>query len=541
MLPSDRLVVRADASDDRPAAVDAGRARDARRLAPEPAQGDDDPRPARRRGGDVHVGGRLATAAPLHDAGGRGRGGSDARRRDRREHARQVPRQGARGRGTARTPLPEPVRRPRDRPDPLRRDAERRGRDRGRRDRRPARRRRVLRHRHHREHRGARTVDHVVERRLGSRRPRPEPHGRLRGGEPRRPGVPRRDAFAHRRRRLGRGRPVPVGDDDGRRRRPGARAPDRVRRRARVRDPRPVDVRRARLGRGHGGRRDARDPAVRPGGAADPPAGEAAHPGRAGHGRRVRSVRGRSRLDGQGGQGRLPRQAWARGPRRRGAGRAARRVHVCGDVGAARGLERGPRRRLGGSGHLGPAERRGRGHRRPGLGARRAGRATGRRSRSSSAATARTRPSRCGRSTTPTARGSGRERAGPPLAARALARGPRRRAGPGGGVGARRALRGRGRRTRDPAREGRAGRRDGAGQDRRPGFARRRLVGGGRRPHRPDRRRLGAPAERTRRRGGPGPQGRLGGGPRRDGDRRDAPVRRVRARGTASCRRRSPG
>jgi hypothetical protein len=44
----------------------------------------------------------------------------------------------------------------------------------GRRDRRPDRRRRVLRHRHHREHRGARTVDHVVERRLGSRRPRPE-------------------------------------------------------------------------------------------------------------------------------------------------------------------------------------------------------------------------------------------------------------------------------------------------------------------------------------------------------------------------------
>ena len=160
----------------------------------------------------------------------------------------------------ARTPLPEPVRRPPDRADPLRRDAERRGRDRRRRNRRPGRRRRVLRHRHHREHRGARAVDHVVERRLGSRRPGPERHGRLRGGEPRRSGVARRDAVAHRRRRLRRCRPVPVGDDDGGGRRPGARAPDRVRRRARVRDPRAVDVRGARVGRGHGGRRAARDP-----------------------------------------------------------------------------------------------------------------------------------------------------------------------------------------------------------------------------------------------------------------------------------------
>ena len=132
----------------------------------------------------------------------------------------------------------------------------------------------------------------------------------------------------------------------------------------------PVDVRRARLGRGHDGRRTARDPAVRPGGAADPPSGEAAHPGRAGHRRRVRSVRGGSRVDGQGGQGRLPRQARARGSRRRGAGRAARRLHLSRGLGAARGRERGPRRRMGGSRHLGPQERRGRGHRRSGLGAR---------------------------------------------------------------------------------------------------------------------------------------------------------------------------
>ena len=287
------------------------------------------------------------------------------------------------------------------------------------------------------------------------------------------PRLARRDAFAHRRRRLGRGRAVPVGDHDGRRRRSGARAADRVRRRARVRDPRPVDVRRARVGRGHDRRRDARHPAVRPGGAADPPPGEAAHPGRAGHGRRVRPVRGRSRLDGQGGQGRLPRQARARGPRRRGAGGAARRLHVFGDVGAARGRERGPRRACGwvASRRPGTAPRPGSSSAWPGC--PRAGRATGPRSRSSSARTARTPPSRCGRSTTPTARGSGRERTRPPLAARAFARGSRCRAGPGGGVGARRALRRRGVRTHDPAREGRGGRRDGARQDRRPGFARR--------------------------------------------------------------------
>jgi glycine cleavage system aminomethyltransferase T len=39
-----------------------------------------------------------------------------------------------------------------------------------------------------------------------------------------------------------------------------------------------------------------------------------------------------------------------------------------------------------------------------------------------------------------------------------------------------------------------------------------RPVGGGRRPQRPDRRRLGPPALRTGRRGGPAPQGRGGGG-----------------------------
>ena len=68
--------------------------------------------------------------------------------------------------------------------------------------------------------------------------------------------------------------------------------------------------------------------------------------------------------------------------------------------------------------------------------------------------TARARPSRRGRSTTPRARGCGREDADPPLAARAIARGPRARVlGPGGAawevVGV---LRRRGGRTHDPAR-----------------------------------------------------------------------------------------
>ena len=44
--------------------------------------------------------------------------------------------------------------------------------------------------------------------------------------------------------------------------------------------------------------------------------GEAAHPDRPGHRRRIRPVRGGAGLDGQGGQGRLPRQAVARRPRR---------------------------------------------------------------------------------------------------------------------------------------------------------------------------------------------------------------------------------
>ena len=73
----------------------------------------------------------------------------------------------------------------------------------------------------------------------------------------------------------------------------------------------------------------SRHPPVRPGGPADPPAREAAHPGRAGHRRRVRSVRGGPRLDGEGGQGRLPGQAGARGsraPRPRASGSSGSRV-----------------------------------------------------------------------------------------------------------------------------------------------------------------------------------------------------------------------
>ena len=262
-----------------------------------------------------------------------------------------------------------------------------------------------------------------------------------------------------------------------------------------------------------------------------------AHPGRAGHGRRVRPVRGRSaagrsrrtRTDFLGKRGLEGLDAEA-------AGRAARRLHVSGDVGAARGRERGRRRRVGGSRHLGAQERRGRGHRRPGLGARGLGERRDARSRSSSAPTARTRPSRCGRSTTPRARGSGRERTRPSLAARTVRTRisvPCRTERRGGSSSRTTATR---RPNAGPCANGRGGRRDGAGQDRCPGFAGRCALGGGRRPHREDRRRLGAPAERARGRWRSWcPRLGSAAGPRRDGDRRDAPVRRVRARGTAAA------
>ena len=131
---------------------------------------------------------------------------------------------------------------------------------------------------------------------------------------------------------------------------------------------------------------ESRHRPVRAGGAADPPAREAAHPGRAGHRRRVRSVRGGPRLDGEGGQGRLPGQAGARGcwaPRPRASGSSGSRAtgrwvppegaSVVHD-GIWVGRVTSARRSAAAGAHRGPR-----------LGARRAGRTRGRRSRSSSA------------------------------------------------------------------------------------------------------------------------------------------------------------
>ena len=180
---------------------------------------------------------------------------------------------------------------------------------------RSARRRRVLRDRDHRQHGCSGALDHLVERRLGPRCARAERHRRVRSGEPRRPSRTRHHGFADRRRRLGRSDAVHDLDEDGRRGRAVAGPPDRLRGGDGLRDPFPVGVRGARVGCPDGGRRSRRDRRVRPRGPADPPSGEAAHPRRAGHRRRVGSVRGRARVDGEGGQAGLPRPARAPGPR----------------------------------------------------------------------------------------------------------------------------------------------------------------------------------------------------------------------------------
>ena len=180
-------------------------------------------------------------------------------------------------------------------------------------------------------------------------------------------------------------------------------------------------------------------------------------------------------------------------------------------------------------------------HRGPRLGAPRAGRTTGRRSRSSSAATARRRWWRCVRSTTPRARGSDRERADPPLAARrACTRTSApcwntRRAGSSSRTtgtrppNARRCASGIGladvtARGKIDVRGSLDGALSAAGDVLTARIAEDWALAAG----------------RTRWRGGPRPEAGVGGRTERDGDRRDASVRRVRARGAGAARRARP-
>ena len=110
------------------------------------------------------------------------------------------------------------------------------------------RRRHVLRLRHL-DRRGRRLpVVHLVERGLVHGRPVRQPDGRARGDQRRRAERARGDAARLRRRLLGRRVRVPRRQAGHRRRRADARAPDRLRRRARLRAPLPEPARRARLG-----------------------------------------------------------------------------------------------------------------------------------------------------------------------------------------------------------------------------------------------------------------------------------------------------
>ncbi len=102
--------------------------------------------------------------------------------------------------------------------------------------------------------------------------------------------------------RAGRGRVLP-------------RAADRLHRRAGLRDPLPGAARAGPLGRGHGGRRRARHPALRPGAAAHPATAEAPHPRRAGHRLGVDAVRRRDAVDRQARQGRGLHRALGAGAR----------------------------------------------------------------------------------------------------------------------------------------------------------------------------------------------------------------------------------
>ena len=130
------------------------------------------------------------------------------------------------------------------------------GRDPRRRRGRPARGRRVLRDGDDGQHGGAGAMDHLVERRLAARCTGAERDRRLRRRQPGRTASEERHGGAHRRRRVGGGDAVHVGDEDGGRGRAVAGAADRLRGRDGLRDPLPVGLRRAHVGRDHGGGRD---------------------------------------------------------------------------------------------------------------------------------------------------------------------------------------------------------------------------------------------------------------------------------------------
>ena len=287
-----------------------------------------------------HVGRRLAPALRLRRSGGRDDGGPRECRADRRLDARQAHRRRTGRRRLPQPPLPEPVRQREGGSDPLRRARRRRRADHRRRDRRAPRRRLVLRDHDLERCRRRRELVRVVAGRVGHGRaphrcqPGPlrlqprRPTGPGDPGRPHRSGllervvrVPRRQASP------GRGGSMPV-------------AADRLRRRARVRAALPGGACRAPVGRDDGGRRAARDQAVRARAPARAAAAEAPHPGRPGHRRRVEPARGGDALDrqvrqggglhrplGPGGGQRAGQREHARGihgSRRRGAGRGGR-------------------------------------------------------------------------------------------------------------------------------------------------------------------------------------------------------------------------
>ena len=292
----------------------------ARRAAVRAGEAQLDPRAPPRARRERDVGGRLAPRLRLRRPEGRGDGGAQGGRADRRLHARQADRARA-GRGRVPRPaLPEPLLQPEARPHPLRRDHERlRPRD-GRRHDLPARRRQLLRD-HHLERRGRdlRLV-HLVARRLAARRAH---HGRHAGAVRREPRGPARagdHGQGHRARLLGRGLHLPRRQAG----RGGGRAlpdpADRLRGRGGLRDPLPVRAGRAPVGRADARGQVVRHQAVRARAAAAAPPPEDAHPGRAGHGLGVEPVRRRDVVDREARQGAgLDRQVGA--PALRGASR----------------------------------------------------------------------------------------------------------------------------------------------------------------------------------------------------------------------------